>query len=389
LEWFEKEQVPFMKDSVQLSAIDLFCGICGLSYGLKKVGIEIKIGIDVDSSCQYAFETNCESQFIHKDISDIKGTELESFYNKNEIKILVGCAPCQPFSSYTYKGDKQKDQRWQLLYDFIRLIKEVKPIIVSMENVPTLLKFKKAPVFREFIDSLKNEGFFVWHKIIYAPDYGIPQKRKRLVLLASKLGNIELLPPTHSPDKYITVRDAIGHLERINSGESSNKDFIHRSSKLSALNIKRIRQSKPGGSWKKDWDDDLKLACHVSAKGQSYESVYGRMKWDEPSPTMTTFCTGIGNGRFGHPEQDRAISLREAAILQSFPNDYKFVDKPANLKFGNTSKQIGNAVPPKLAEVIGESIVKHIKEYNYGKKQIVRRAISKNYRPSWNRVNSI
>jgi DNA (cytosine-5)-methyltransferase 1 len=351
-----------------ISAIDLFCGIGGLSYGFKNAGIKIKAGIDLDKSCQYAFETNCKTKFINKDISEVKGARLNSLYDKNDTKVLVGCAPCQPFSSYTYKKDKQKDRRWQLLYDFVRLIKEVKPVIVSMENVPNLLTFKKAPVFHDFVDSLEREGFFVWHKIVYAPDYGIPQKRKRLILLASKLGNIELMPPTYTPNRYVTVRNAIGHLEKINSGEFSKKDFVHKSSKLSDKNMQRIRQSKPGGSWKKDWDNELKLSCHKSDKGKTYVSVYGRMKWDEPSPTMTTFCTGIGNGRFGHPEQDRAISLREAAILQTFPNDYKFVDNVKNLKFGNVSKQIGNAVPPKLGEMIGKSIVKHIKNYNDGKK---------------------
>ncbi|MGR3317716.1 MAG: DNA cytosine methyltransferase [Candidatus Anammoxibacter sp.] len=344
----------------KISAIDLFCGIGGLSYGFKKAGIEIKAGIDIDKSCRYVFETNCKSKFINKDISKINGVELNSLYEKNDTKILVGCAPCQPFSSYTYKDDKKKDHRWQLLYEFLRLIKEVKPVIVSMENVPTLLKFKEAPVFNDFVDTLKKEGYFVWHRIIYAPDYGIPQKRKRLVLLASKLGNISLLPPTHTPNRYVTVRDAICHLEKIDSGGVSKKDFIHKASKLSDKNLKRVRQSKPGGSWKRDWDHALKLTCHKSDKGKTYVSIYGRMKWDEPSPTMTTFCTGIGNGRFGHPEQDRAISLREAAILQSFPKGYKFVDKVENLKFGNISKHIGNAVPPKLGKIIGKSIVKHI-----------------------------
>ncbi|MCP4112397.1 MAG: DNA cytosine methyltransferase [Desulfobacteraceae bacterium] len=357
-----------MVSKKNISAIDLFCGIGGLSYGFKKCGIDIKAGIDIDKSCQYAFETNCKSKFVNKDISKVKGFELNYLYGKNDIKVLVGCAPCQPFSSYTYKNDKQKDQRWQLLYEFIRLIEEVKPAIISMENVPTLLTFKKAPVFSDFVDSLEKEDYFVWHRIVYAPDYGIPQKRKRLVLLASNLGNIELLPPTHTPDKYITVKDAIGNLEKLNSGETSKKDFIHKASKLSGKNLKRIRQSKPGGSWKRDWDDELKLSCHTSDKGKTYVSVYGRMKWDEPSPTMTTFCTGIGNGRFGHPEQDRAISLREAAILQTFPYDYKFVDKAENLNFGNTSKQIGNAVPPKLGEIIGRSIIRHIRDYTYGEK---------------------
>ncbi len=351
-----------MQPNEKISAIDLFCGIGGLSYGLGKAGIDVKAGIDIDKSCKYAFETNCHSTFVNVDIKALKGSDLNSLFNKDDIKILAGCAPCQPFSSYTYKDDKQKDQRWQLLYEFTRLIKEVKPAIVSMENVPTLLNFKKAPVFYDFVRSLEEEGYFVWYKIVFAPDYGIPQKRKRLVLLASKLGKIHLNDPTYKPENYLTVRNAIGELEKIQSGESSGSDFIHRASLLSDINLKRVMQSKPGGSWKKDWDNDLRLECHKNEKGKSYVSVYGRMNWDEPAPTMTTLCTGIGNGRFGHPDQDRAISLREAAILQSFPPDYKFANSIEDMRVSKISKHIGNAVPPKLGEIIGKSIIQHLKD---------------------------
>ncbi len=364
-----KNELQIENGKNEIFAIDLFCGIGGLTYGLQQSGIKVKAGIDIDDSCKYAFETNNNSIFINKDIQFMSGEELNKFYKKNAIPILVGCAPCQPFSSYTYKKDKEKDNRWQLLYEFSRLIKETQPVIVSMENVPNLLTFKKEPVFFNFVSNLKKEGYEVWYKIVYSPDYGIPQKRKRLVLLASKLGKIELIPPTHNPDNYITVKDAIGNLEPIKSGETSQNDFIHRASKLSEKNLLRIRQSLPGGSWKKDWDEDLKLACHNKDKGKTYVSVYGRMKWGEPSPTMTTFCTGIGNGRFGHPEQDRAISLREASILQSFPINYKFAESRDTLKFGKTSKHIGNAVPPKLGEVIGKSIIEHLEKYGYGKEK--------------------
>lgn len=340
----------------KMSAVDLLCGIGGLSYGLKKAGIKINAGFDFDNSCKYAFETNCEASFIHQDVAILKKEDIEQFYKKNDIKILVGCAPCQPFSTYTLKEDKQKDNKWRLLYEFVRLIKEVNPQIVSMENVPNLLNFKKEPIFENFVKELKSYGYFVWYKIVYSPDYGVPQKRKRLILLASKFGDIKLIEPTHTKNEYITVKEAIGHLEPIASGETSVNDFIHRASKLSDKNIKRIQQSKEGGSWKSDWDEHLKLDCHQNEKGKTYTSVYGRMRWDEPSPTMTTFCTGIGNGRFGHPEQDRAISLREASILQSFPLDYKFTDKEKNLRSGEVARQIGNAVPPRLGEVIGLSV---------------------------------
>lgn len=351
-----------MKDK-KISAIDLFCGIGGVSYGFQKAGIEVKAGIDFDNKCKYAFEANCKSKFIHADISKVKSNDIEDIFGDSEIKVLVGCAPCQPFSTYNYKIDEKKDTRWQLLNEFSRLIKDTKPDIVSMENVPNLLKFKKAPVFSDFVKELEEYDYHVWYNIVYSPDYGIPQKRKRLVLLASRKGPISLIAPTHKPEEYVSVKDAIGDMEKIESGETSTKDFMHKAPKLSDLNLKRIRQSIPGGSWKRDWDEELKLECHKDSKGSNYTSIYGRMKWNEPSPTMTTFCTGIGNGRFGHPDQDRGISLREAAILQSFPIEYKFTDKKENLKSGQVAKQIGNAVPPKLGEVIAKSIIEHLKNY--------------------------
>jgi len=192
-----------------------------------------------------------------------------------------------------------------------------------MENVSQLVNFKKAPVFNDFLKTLKKEDYFIHFEIVNCPEYGIPQNRKRLVLIASKLGKIDLIPKTHSKEKFITVRDAIGKLPHIEDGEFYTKDKLHFARKLSLTNKKRIKNTPYAGSWK-DWPEDLKLECHKKESGKSYSSVYGRMKWEEPSPTMTTHCIGYGNGRFGHPEQDRGISLREASILQSFPKNYVF-----------------------------------------------------------------
>ena len=356
-----------MDNSINISAIDLFCGVGGLSYGLMQSGIKVNAGVDLDNTCEFAYSENCKAEFIHESVDKIKGQTLINKFEKNGYKLLAGCAPCQPFSSYTYKSDKKKDSRWQLLYEFTRLINETEPDFVTMENVPTLLTFKAAPVFKDFVKKLKKKGYHVWYDIVFAPDYGIPQNRKRLVLLASKHGEIELITPTHKKQDYKTVKEAIGHLEEIRDGEFSERDIVHKAAKLSELNLKRVRQSKPGGSWKTDWDEELKLACHVSETGKGYGSVYGRMKWDEPSPTMTTFCNGIGNGRFGHPEQDRAISLREAAILQSFPEENKFAPNAESLISKHVAKHIGNAVPPRLGEVIGISIQNHIESIKNGK----------------------
>ena len=163
----------------------------------------------------------------------------------------------------------------------------------------------------------------------------------------------------YNKNNYLTVRDAIGYLPPIAAGEVCEEDLLHRSSALSDINIRRIQQSVPGGSWR-DWDDDLKLKCHKKISGSTFPSVYGRMEWDKPSPTITTQFYGYGNGRFGHPEQDRAISLREGAILQSFPNDYIFVDEKHPSHKRELGTHIGNAVPVELGRAIGISIQRHL-----------------------------
>lgn len=348
----------------KIKVVDLFCGVGGLTNGLQQAGLKVVAGFDFDESCKFAYEANNNAEFFHKDICNLSATEVNKHFQQATIKILVGCAPCQPFSSYNYKNKNPEENKWQLLYEFARIIKETMPDIVSMENVPQLMNFKKAPVLQDFIKNLEILGYSVFHKIVFAPDYGVPQGRRRLILLASKLGEIKLIEPMYKKEEYITVKSAIGSLPVLNHGESDECDYIHRSSKLSDLNLTRIRASKPGGSWKQDWTEELKLNCHKNESGKSYGSVYGRMSWDVIAPTMTTFCTGIGNGRFGHPEQDRAISLREAAILQSFPKDYRFAPSKDLLKPSIVATHIGNAVPPLLGKAIGQSIIEHIKGVN-------------------------
>lgn len=220
-----------------------------------------------------------------------------------------------------------------------------------MENVPPLLR---APVYQRFLQSLK--GYWVDAQIIDCQMIGLPQTRKRLVLVASKIGFIQLPQFQREP---ASVRSAIGELPPLQAGEEDPYDRIHRASALSDINLKRIRASTPGGTWR-DWPDELKAACHVRDTGATYPAVYGRMKWDEPSPTITTQCFGYGNGRFGHPDQDRAISLREAAMLQGFPRDYAFLPDDESVSFATLGRLIGNAVPVTLGQVIGEVLVEHV-----------------------------
>lgn len=344
-----------------MKVVDLFCGVGGLTHGLQKAGLKVIAGYDIDSSCRYSYEINNNSLFINKSITDIHDNELEKYFDKGDIKILAGCAPCQPFSSYSNTVDKKtklKDERWALLYSFAAQIRLLNPEIVTMENVPRVVNHK---VFIDFVNELKGLGYYVWFDKIYCPNYGMSQTRTRLVLLASKLGEIKIIPPELNSKNYIKLKDIIGHLPPIKAGEVDKNDFLHRSSILSELNFKRIKASKPGGTWK-DWPEELIANCHKKASGSSYTAVYGRMSWDGLGSTITTQCTGFGNGRFGHPEQDRAISLREAALIQSFPEDYKFWPENITVDIRKIARMIGNAVPVKLGEVIGKSIISHLKE---------------------------
>lgn len=348
------------------SVIDLFCGVGGLTHGFVKEKFKIDAGIDFDKSCKYAFEKNNNATFYHKDITTLTGDELNNKFTKNKRKILVGCAPCQPFSLYNSRNSnnekiKSKDEKWKLLYSFSTLIDEVEPEIISMENVPQLVKFDNGQIFNDFVSQLKKKKYYVYWSIVNAQDYGVPQRRKRLVLLASKHGEINLIDKTVKNNKFMTVKDAIGYLPPVEDGVSHPSDMLHRARKLTELNKKRIQASKEGGFWR-DWDESLWLECHKKESGKSFRSVYGRMKWNDVAPTMTTYCTGLGNGRFGHPEQDRAITLREAALIQSFPKDYDFIDPSLPMSSPTIARQIGNAVPVGLGIAIAKSIKKHILE---------------------------
>ena len=346
------------------SVIDLFCGAGALTHGLVLEGFNVVAGFDADKSCKYAYKTNNHGAlFIEKRIEDVTGAELKQLYPEGHVKILVGCAPCQPYSPYN-KGKKDKDKKWELLSDFADLISEIEPDIVSMENVPDLVTFQKGKVYQDFVERLEEDYTVTEYPKVFCPDYGVPQSRKRLVLFASKYGKLELLPATYTLDQYKTVKDVISNLETLKAGQVSQKDPYHKASRLSEMNLQRIKASVPGGTWK-DWPDKLVAQCHQQESGTGYASVYGRMKWDELSPTITTQCYGFGNGRFGHPdtEQNRAISLREAARLQTFPDDYKFVH-PDDPHYSTViGRLIGNAVPIQLARVIARSIKDHLETY--------------------------
>lgn len=344
-------------DSTKVCAVDLFCGVGGLTHGLVKAGIRVAAGIDIDSDSRYAFEANNAAQFIEKDIAKVTKQEIENLYPDEALRVLAGCAPCQPFSTLQQGRSSPKDEKWGLLGEFGRLAKGLQPDYVTMENVPQL---RKHAVFTNFVKSLRTLQYDVVWDVLYCPDYGIPQERSRLVLLASRRGPISMPAKTHTPASYRTVEETIVDLPPIKAGEQHTKDPIHRAAGLTPINMRRIRASKPGGTWR-DWPSELVLPCHKKSSGKSWPGVYGRMTWTSPSPTITTEFYNLGSGRFGHPEQNRALSLREGALLQTFPRNYRFAEDPKNVSLTTVATLIGNAVPVRLGEVIGNTIMAHVR----------------------------
>jgi DNA (cytosine-5)-methyltransferase 1 len=346
---------------MRVDAVDLFCGAGGLSYGLKQAGINVRAGIDLDPKCDYPYTENMGgAEFLLEDVSKLDANSLARFYDDKAIKLLAGCAPCQPFSTLRNGTDRKKSEKWPLLGEFGRLVHEIRPDIVTMENVPNL---KVQSIFTDFVKTLKKEGYHVTSSIVDAALYGLPQRRKRLVLLASLRGPIRLLSPQEIGVTQKTVFETIGDLPVLKAGETSPDDPLHKARTLSKINLERIKASTPGGTWK-EWPEHLQLACHKKESGSSFKSVYGRLEWNKTAGTITTQAYNFGTGRFGHPEQDRGLSLRELAILQSFPKDYKFAADDSSVDFNSIGRLIGNAVPVDLGFAVGLSIKHHINSEN-------------------------
>jgi DNA (cytosine-5)-methyltransferase 1 len=342
-----------------ISAVDLFCGAGGLSYGLKRAGISVVAGVDLDPSCRYPFETNLEASYLEMDVRDLTAAHLDPLWIGDSTRLLAGCAPCQPFSPYRKGRDTSDEANWSLLGEFGRIAEECVPELITIENVP---RMSSARVFKDFVKSLEGLDYEIDWKSCRAADYGLPQTRRRLVLLASKLGSVSIPPGRLGRSDYRTVRETIGGLPSLKAGSADPKDPLHKSRGLSKINLERMQASKAGGTWQ-EWPDRLVAPCHKKKSGATFKNVYARMEWDEPAPTITTLSYNFGTGRFGHPSQDRAISLREAAMLQGFPRKYRFVAPEEEISLMKVGRLVGNAVPPPLAEAIGREAMRHVKKH--------------------------
>ena len=338
-----------------INVIDFFCGCGGTSAGLEKSGMNIVAGVDIDKNALATYAHNFpKAVAIDKSICDLACKDLESLtsIDKNEVLVFSACAPCQPFSNQN-RNKRDDDERRTLLDEFHRFVEYFEPDFIILENVPGMQKVQEGPFtrFTAFLDTL---GYCYDTDVKNAMDYGVPQSRKRLVLIASKHGMIKLPVETHGEDKipYKTVRDTITKYPSLKAGEEHSEITNHRARFVSDLNLKRLKATPEGGD-RRHWPDDLILECHKNTKG--FSNVYGRMSWDKPSPTLTTNCTAISSGRYGHPSQDRAISIREAGALQTFDDDFIFTGSVQN-----ASRQVGNAVPVLFAKALGDSVVQQI-----------------------------
>ncbi len=335
-------------------AVDLFCGAGGLTRGLLNAGVDVVLGIDSNEDCRRTFEKNNKpATFLCKDIRSVTAAQVRRCFppRRKQQLLLVGCAPCQPFSSYRRGFGESPESK--LLREFGRLARHLKPDWILIENVPGLANVPGFSTFRRFRKVLADLKYSIASGVIDAKAFGVPQTRRRFVMIGAKRVQPTLPNPTHGPDKlaYATVREAISGYPVLRAGREHAEVANHRAAAVSELNLTRIRNTPTDGGRRLDWSEDLQLDCHRNHEGHS--DVYGRMRWDAPAPTLTCRCYSISNGRYGHPTQQRAISFREAAAIQTFPDDYVFFGKSHR----SLGTQIGNAVPVLLAEIMGRHIL--------------------------------
>lgn len=355
-------------------AIEIFSGCGGLSSGLESAGFNILSAVEIDSIASTTYLLNHPS--VDVVIKDVRSVKASYFMKKHDLKrgeldLLAGCSPCQGFSRLRKGESAENDPRNQLVYEYLRLVKGLLPKTILMENVPGLLTTERGiKIFNPIKEELKKLGYQIDYDIVDTASYGIPQFRKRFVLLGSRYKKYPIQLPniTHeNPSKindnckllpWKTVRQAFNNVPPLKNGQTSKTIPLHRCTKNGPLNMKRIRAIPHNGGSRNSLPDNLILECHKKYPN-GYRDVYGRMRWDYPSPTMTGGCTNITKGRFIHPQEDRGISLFEAALLQTFDPKYHFFGN-----FGQISLQIGNAVPVELGHIMGNQIYECLTKMN-------------------------
>jgi DNA (cytosine-5)-methyltransferase 1 len=343
----------------KLKAVDFYCGGGGMSLGISQAGISVLAGIDNESKCKATYELNIEgAKFIEADVFELKEKELSQKLglkrNDNSL-VLIGCSPCQYWS--IINTDKKKSAKSKnLLIEFQRFAQYLNPGYIVVENVPGVLRKKKESGLQDFIDWLKKEKYSIHFDIHNVNDYGVPQNRKRFTLIANRINKLEV-SPLKSESKKLVVKDVLGPengFKEIEAGTKDNSKFHHSVAGLSQINLERLKFVEKDGGDRLGFanNSSLQLSCFKN-KENSFKDTFGRLWWNKPSPTITTKFFSVSNGRFVHPNEDRALSIREGATLQSFPKTFEFKTK----SIADTARIIGNAVPPEYAKRIGLAIL--------------------------------
>jgi DNA (cytosine-5)-methyltransferase 1 len=344
------------------TVIDVFAGCGGGTFGFKEAGYEVRAAVEIDAvACQSYRLNHSEVNLLEQDVRRLNAAQILEAANlkAGETTVLLGCPPCQGFSTLSTVGGE--DSRNSLVWRFAALAVDIAPEFVVFENVPGLKNGRGKLRWARAKGLLQRAGYHLVEDIVDAVSFGIPQFRRRLLLLASRNDDRSLAMPeaTHASLRiaqsdglipWATVRDAIGSLPPIAPGQADN-DQLHKATRHNKVALERLRHIPQDGGGRRSLPQHLVLNCHKRCSG--HWDVYGRMWWDRPSPTLTSGCTNVTRGRFAHPDEDRAITLREAARLQTFPDSYQFAGSK-----GEMANQIGNAVPPLLAMVIARHVLK-------------------------------
>ena len=346
-----------------LRAVDFFCGAGGMTYGLRSAGINVLGGVDNEEQCRTTYETNNDPAiFLHNDITKLSFEELIEVFDicvDDPNLVFVGCSPCQYWSKIQTSRIKSEKSAF-LLKEFQRFVDYFLPGFIVLENVPGL-KTNQRSYLPSFLKFLEEQGYHYAQDIVDAQFYDVPQHRRRYLLIASRHFSQVCLPePKGKPIHVSSVLGPKHNFPAIPAGHVDSSDFMHTTAALSEKNLRRLRLTPPDGGTRMAWKDDPELQISAyKGKDDCFRDVYGRMYWNRPAPTITTRFHSLSNGRFGHPEEDRALSLREGAVLQSFPPDYRFTAS----SLSGIARQIGNAVPPALARHIGQTLLRMVSHH--------------------------
>jgi DNA (cytosine-5)-methyltransferase 1 len=355
------------------TAVDVFAGAGGLTVGLKRAGFKVAAAVEIDEHAFATYKTNHpEVKAFRQDVRTVKGVSLKKA-SGGTIDVLAGCPPCQGFSTLTNTSSK-KDPRNNLVLEVSRLIEEIRPDALMLENVPGLAGRGKH-LFNKLLKTLDRLKYKYTWDVLQVADYGVPQNRRRLVLLAGKGFELKMPPPTHSRTganglpKWLTLRDAIfgmgapailKNLRETGGPQSVNWHVVR---DMGSQNLARLKATKPGES-RAELPDHLRPDCH-KAMNKGYSNVYGRMTWDQLPVTITGGCTTLSKGRFGHPSELRALSVREAARIQTFPDDYVFDSQFMD----HVCEMIGNALPCDFAEKLSASVAGQLSDRRAAKER--------------------